>query len=165
MTQVWGLLGAGVGIAIGTAHWIGVLAGLALGGGALAWASRRTVAASPATTEELSAQGYLPFGVGLSIAAVVLAYTRRLRSGAGDLRGNRDRGSAYDAARPLAGALRRAALVACRGEARQERQARGDDELARLVDSLRAPVERQPGSASRRRPARRCGAASRCGTT
>jgi hypothetical protein len=36
-------------------------------------------------------------------------------------------------------------LGACRGEARQERQARGDDDLARLVDSLRAPVERATG--------------------
>ena len=75
LTQVWGLLGAGAGIAIGSAHWSGILAGLALGGVALAWASRQTVTASPASTEELSAQGYLPFGVGLSIAAVVLAYS------------------------------------------------------------------------------------------
>ncbi len=36
-------------------------------------------------------------------------------------------------------------LVACRGEARQERQARSDDDLARLVDSLRAPVEQAAG--------------------
>jgi leader peptidase (prepilin peptidase)/N-methyltransferase len=75
LMQVWGLIGASIGIAIGTARWTGVLAGLALGGGALAWASRQTVEASPATTGELSAQGYLPFGVGLSIAAVLLAYT------------------------------------------------------------------------------------------
>jgi leader peptidase (prepilin peptidase)/N-methyltransferase len=75
ITQVWGLLGAALGIAIGTAHWIGILAGLALGGGSLAWASRQTVAASPASIEELSEQGYLPFGIGLSIAAVVLAYS------------------------------------------------------------------------------------------
>ena len=34
---------------------------------------------------------------------------------------------------------------ACRGEARQAREARGDDDLARLVDSLRAPVERATG--------------------
>ena len=75
LTQVWGLIGAGVGIAIGTARWMGILGGLALGGAALAWASRQTVAASPAGTDELSAQGYLPFGVGLSIAAAVLAFT------------------------------------------------------------------------------------------
>jgi len=36
-------------------------------------------------------------------------------------------------------------LGACRGEARQERQAHGDDDLARLVDSLRAPVEQAAG--------------------
>jgi hypothetical protein len=38
-----------------------------------------------------------------------------------------------------------ALLLACRGEARQARQARGDEELARLVDSLRAPVEQATG--------------------
>jgi leader peptidase (prepilin peptidase)/N-methyltransferase len=75
LTQVWGLIGAGIGIAIGTARWMGVLGGLALGGGALVWASRQTVTASPASTDELSAQGYLPFGVGLSIAAGLLAFT------------------------------------------------------------------------------------------
>jgi hypothetical protein len=75
LTQVWGLLGAGIGIALGTASWPGVLAGLLLAGGSLFWASRQTVVSSPATTDELSAHGYLPFGVGLSIAAVVLAYS------------------------------------------------------------------------------------------
>jgi hypothetical protein len=75
LTQVWGLVGAGIGIAIGTARWMGILGGLALAGGALAWASRRTVTASPTGTDELSAQGYLPFGVGLSIAAALLAFT------------------------------------------------------------------------------------------
>jgi leader peptidase (prepilin peptidase)/N-methyltransferase len=73
--QVWGLLGAAAGIALGTAGWGGLLAGVALGAVALAWASRRTVEASPTTTEELSAHGYLPFGVGLSIAAVLLGFT------------------------------------------------------------------------------------------
>jgi hypothetical protein len=33
------------------------------------------VEASPASTDELSAQGYLPFGVGLSIAAVALGFS------------------------------------------------------------------------------------------
>jgi leader peptidase (prepilin peptidase) / N-methyltransferase len=75
LAQVWGLIGAGIGVAVGTARWTGILAGLALGGGTLWWASRRTVTASPADTDELSAQGYLPFGVGLSIAAVLLAFT------------------------------------------------------------------------------------------
>ncbi len=75
LTQVWGLLGAALGVAIGTGHWIGIFAGLALGVGAFAWASRQMVEASPETIEELSQQGYLPFGIGLSIAAVLLAYT------------------------------------------------------------------------------------------
>jgi leader peptidase (prepilin peptidase) / N-methyltransferase len=75
LAQVWGLIGAGIGIATGTARWLGILGGLALGGGALAWASRHTVTASPAGTDELSAHGYLPFGVGLSIAAGLLAFT------------------------------------------------------------------------------------------
>jgi leader peptidase (prepilin peptidase)/N-methyltransferase len=75
LTQVWGLLGAALGVAIGTGQWIGIVAGLALGVGAFAWASRQMVEASPETIEELSQQGYLPFGIGLSIAAVLLAYT------------------------------------------------------------------------------------------
>jgi leader peptidase (prepilin peptidase)/N-methyltransferase len=73
--QVWGLLGAAAGIVIGSEHWTGLLAGLALGAGALALARRRTVAASPESTEDLSAHGYLPFGVGLSIAAILLGFT------------------------------------------------------------------------------------------
>ena len=73
--QVWGLLGAAVGVAVGSAHWIGVLGGIAIGALALWAASRRPVAASPESSEDLSAHGYLPFGVGLSIAAVLLAFT------------------------------------------------------------------------------------------
>jgi Flp pilus assembly protein protease CpaA len=73
--QVWGLLGAAAGIIVGSEHWVGLLAGIALGAGALALARRRTVAASPENTEELSAHGYLPFGVGLSIAAILLGFT------------------------------------------------------------------------------------------
>jgi hypothetical protein len=75
MAQVWGLLGAAVGIVIGSADRAGVLGGLALGAGALALAGRRTVAASPESTEELSAHGYLPFVAGLSIAAILLGFT------------------------------------------------------------------------------------------
>jgi leader peptidase (prepilin peptidase)/N-methyltransferase len=73
--QVWGLLGAALGIAIGSGRWTGLLAGLGLGAGAVALARRRTVAASPESTDELSAHGYLPFGVGLSIAAILLGFT------------------------------------------------------------------------------------------
>jgi hypothetical protein len=72
---VWGLLGAAGGIVIGSATWTGLMVGLALGAGALALARRRTVAASPEDTAELSAHGYLPFGVGLSIAAILLGFT------------------------------------------------------------------------------------------
>ena len=75
IAQVWGLLGAAVGIVIGSASWSGLLVGLALGFGALALARRRTVEASPESTEELSAHGYLPFGVGLSIGAILLGFT------------------------------------------------------------------------------------------
>jgi leader peptidase (prepilin peptidase) / N-methyltransferase len=75
VAQVWGLLGAAMGIVIGGGHWTGLMVGLALGAGALALARRRTVEASPESTEELSAHGYLPFGVGLSIAAILLGFT------------------------------------------------------------------------------------------
>ncbi len=73
--QVWGLLGAAVGVALGSGHWTGIVSGLTIAAVALGWASRRSVTASPETTEELSAHGYLPFGVGLSIAAVLLGFT------------------------------------------------------------------------------------------
>lgn len=75
IAQVWGLLGAAVGIVVGSASWTGLMVGLALGAGAVALAHRRAVAASPENTEELSAHGYLPFGVGLSIAAILLGFT------------------------------------------------------------------------------------------
>lgn len=73
--QVWGLLGAGAGIAIGSGDWRGLVAGIAIGTGAWWWAARHTVTASPESTEELSAHGYLPFGIGLSIAAILLGFT------------------------------------------------------------------------------------------
>jgi leader peptidase (prepilin peptidase) / N-methyltransferase len=75
IAQVWGLLGATVGILIGSESWTGLVVGIALGAGALALARRRTVTASPESIEELSAHGYLPFGVGLSIAAILLGFT------------------------------------------------------------------------------------------
>jgi leader peptidase (prepilin peptidase) / N-methyltransferase len=75
IAQVWGLLGAALGVAIGSRRWTGLLLGIAIGLGALAWAARRTVTASPESTDELSAHGYLPFGVGLSIAAILLGFT------------------------------------------------------------------------------------------
>ena len=75
IAQGWGLLGAALGGASGSRQWTGLLLGVAMGLGALAWAARRTVAASPESTDELSAHGYLPFGVGLSIAAILLGFT------------------------------------------------------------------------------------------
>lgn len=75
VAQVWGLLGAGAGVAIGGGDWRAIMAGVVVGASAWWWAERHTVAASPESTEELSAHGYLPFGVGLSIAAILLGFT------------------------------------------------------------------------------------------
>jgi len=73
---VCGVLGASVGIALGgrlepSRFAAGaVLAALAI------WGMRRVeVTASPESAEELSSGGYIPFGVGLALAAGVLAYT------------------------------------------------------------------------------------------
>ncbi|MEZ0334411.1 MAG: A24 family peptidase [Gemmatimonadales bacterium] len=73
---VCGVLGAAVGIAIGgglePSRFIAgaVLAALAI------WGMRRVeVTVSPESAEELSSGGYIPFGVGLALAAGVLAYT------------------------------------------------------------------------------------------
>jgi leader peptidase (prepilin peptidase)/N-methyltransferase len=75
LAQVWGLLGASIGVALGSGSWMGLVLGLALAGAALAWAARRPVTASPENTADLTAHGYLPFGVGLSIAAILLGFT------------------------------------------------------------------------------------------
>ena len=73
--RVRGLIGAGVGIAVGGAgDWVAAVAGVAIVALAMALAGGAEPEASPETTEELSAGGYLPFGVGLAIAAGVLAY-------------------------------------------------------------------------------------------
>ncbi len=74
--RVLGLLGAAAGVAIGAGlSPLRLAAGLAIGAAAL-WAVRGVqVAASPETTEELSSGGYIPFGVGLALAAGVLAFT------------------------------------------------------------------------------------------
>ena len=73
--RVRGLLGAGAGVALGGGGaWRPLVAGAAVGAVALAWAGRGETAAPPETTEELSAGGYLPFGVGLALAAGLLAY-------------------------------------------------------------------------------------------
>lgn len=73
--RVRGLLGAAVGVALGGGGaWRPLVAGAVLAAVALAWAGSEDAAASPETTEELSAGGYLPFGVGLALAAGLLAY-------------------------------------------------------------------------------------------
>ena len=73
--RVRGLVGAGVWLAVAGAGSPGFLAAGALVAAAgLGWAGRGEPASSPETTEELSAGGYLPFGVGLALAAGVLAY-------------------------------------------------------------------------------------------
>jgi hypothetical protein len=74
--RVRGLLGAAAGIAVGAGMAPARMAAAAGVVAASLWAARRVeVAASPETTEELSSGGYIPFGVGLALAAGVLAYT------------------------------------------------------------------------------------------
>lgn len=73
--RVRGLLGAAAGVALGGGGaWESVVAGAALALAALAAAGGTELAAPPDTNEELSAGGYLPFGVGLALAAGLLAY-------------------------------------------------------------------------------------------
>jgi hypothetical protein len=75
-TRVRGLLGTALGVAVGGGAEAGrVFAGVAIAGVALLGVRRVEVAASPESTEELSSSGYLPFGVGLALAAGVLAFT------------------------------------------------------------------------------------------
>jgi leader peptidase (prepilin peptidase)/N-methyltransferase len=71
--QVAGLVAAAVGVAVGGGFSPARLVAGAVLAGASAWFARgASVAASPETAEELSAEGYLPFGIGLSIAAGLL---------------------------------------------------------------------------------------------
>ena len=87
--RVRGLLGAAAGVALGGAGaWRPLLAGAALVAVALVWAGRGETEAPPETTEQLSAGGYLPFGVGLALAAGLLAYAggfARVRDAFADL--------------------------------------------------------------------------------
>ncbi|HEX6615215.1 MAG TPA: prepilin peptidase [Gemmatimonadales bacterium] len=72
--RVAGLLGAAFGVALGGGlHPVRIVAGVVLAAGALWLVRRVTVAESPATADALNAGGYLPFGVGLSLAAGLLA--------------------------------------------------------------------------------------------
>lgn len=73
---VFGLLGGAAGIAIGGRFSPDRLIAAVLLAGIAVWGGRRVeVAASPDTAEELSSGGYIPFGVGLALAAGLLAYT------------------------------------------------------------------------------------------
>jgi leader peptidase (prepilin peptidase)/N-methyltransferase len=87
--RVRGLLGGAAGIAIGSGgRWPLIATAAVLAGGSLAVARAGDTAPSPETTEDLSAGGYLPFGVGLAIAAGVLAYAggyERVRQALADL--------------------------------------------------------------------------------
>jgi leader peptidase (prepilin peptidase)/N-methyltransferase len=72
--RVVGLLGAAAGVAFGGGFSpVRLAAGVVLAVASLWYARRVSVAESPATTEELNAGGYLPFGVGLALAAGILA--------------------------------------------------------------------------------------------
>ena len=74
--RVAGLLGAALGVAFGGGlDPVRIVAGVVLAAGAVWLARRVTVAESPESIEALSAGGYLPFGVGLSLAAGLLALT------------------------------------------------------------------------------------------
>jgi leader peptidase (prepilin peptidase) / N-methyltransferase len=92
--RVRGLLGASLGIALGSGLVLSrLIAGLALAIAVIWYLRQSRVMPSPETTEGLEAEGYLPFGVGLAIAAgvvqlsgamplvreVVLEYGRMLR--------------------------------------------------------------------------------------
>ena len=71
--QVRGLLAAALAIAIGAGPSVGrIAAGLALGAAVLWYARRVSLVPSPETTEGLQSEGYLPFGVGLALAAGLL---------------------------------------------------------------------------------------------
>ena len=71
--RVRGLLAASVGIAVGGGLIVPRLAVGLLVAIVLVWYARQSsVVLSPETTEELEMEGYLPFGVGLAIAAGVV---------------------------------------------------------------------------------------------
>jgi leader peptidase (prepilin peptidase)/N-methyltransferase len=71
--RVRGLLAASVGIAVGGGLILARLAvGLSVAVVLLWYARRSSVVLSPETTEGLEMEGYLPFGVGLAIAAGVV---------------------------------------------------------------------------------------------
>jgi leader peptidase (prepilin peptidase)/N-methyltransferase len=75
-TRVGGLLGFSAGVATGGGiAWSRLAVGMLLAIVAVWVTRRREVALSPETVAGLSAGGYVPFGVGLAIAAGLLAFT------------------------------------------------------------------------------------------
>jgi hypothetical protein len=71
--RVAGLLAAAVAIAVGAGLSAPrILTGIALALVGLALARRTRLVATPETTAGLQSQGYLPYGVGLTIAAGLL---------------------------------------------------------------------------------------------
>jgi leader peptidase (prepilin peptidase)/N-methyltransferase len=72
--RIAGLLGAAVGVAVGAGFSpVRPLAGVAVAAVSIWYARRISISESPETADGLSAEGYLPFGVGLSLAAGLLA--------------------------------------------------------------------------------------------
>jgi leader peptidase (prepilin peptidase)/N-methyltransferase len=74
--MVRGLIGAAIGVALGAGLSLPRLLLGVLLAAAVLWAVRRVrVIASPETSEGLQSEGYLPFGVGLAIAAGLLMFS------------------------------------------------------------------------------------------
>jgi hypothetical protein len=79
-TQSWvrviGLAAAGLGIAVGaglSATW--VVIGLLLSAASVWYSRRIRVVPTPDSTQALEEHGYLPFGVGLAVAAGILQFS------------------------------------------------------------------------------------------
>ena len=92
IAQVWGLLGAAVGIMIGSAGWGSLMLGIGLGAGALALARRRTVEASPGEYRGAQRPRLPPFRRRPQHRGDPARLHRRVRASARDLR--RDRSGA-----------------------------------------------------------------------
>jgi leader peptidase (prepilin peptidase)/N-methyltransferase len=74
--RVAGLVGTSLGIAFGGGFAPPrIVTGLLLGLGILWYSNRIEPVETPVTSEGLSAEGYIPFGVGLAIAAGLLAFS------------------------------------------------------------------------------------------
>jgi Flp pilus assembly protein protease CpaA len=77
--RVRGLLAAAIAVALSAPlSGVRLALGLALGVAIVQYAKHVRPAQSPGTREELTAEGYLPFGVGLAVAAAVLDFSGAL---------------------------------------------------------------------------------------